>query len=127
MADQAEELRKRLEARGIKAPDPIMDDHAPLPDAFRQETVPPAMSPATAAAARKRKMESAIEDISRAQPVVVVDVKIKFLSMVALMTKMVLAALPAFILANLIVFGLFSALGGWATIFKWLFGRGVSH
>lgn len=127
MADQAEELRRRLESRGAKAPDPILDDHAPVPDSFHESTQPPAMSQATAATARKRNMEIAINDISRAQPVVVVDVKIKFLSMVVLMTKMVLAALPAFIIANLIVFGLFSALGGWTTILKWLFGRGVSH
>lgn len=127
MADQAEELRKRLEARGIKAPDPVLDDHAPLPDPFRQDIAPPVMSHAASATVDGRKLENAVHDISRAQPVVVVDVKIKFWSMVVLMTKMVLAALPAFILANLIIFGLFVALGGWGALVSLLIGRGVSH
>lgn len=90
MSDQAEEIRRRLEAKASGQPlPPITPPPQQLP------TPPPPIQPATAELARKRRLEAAIDDTSRAQAVVVVDVKIKFWSLVVLMVKSAFAAIPA--------------------------------
>ena len=81
MPDQAEEIRRRLEAhaQGKTPPPPSQQPDPSLPSSF-QPSIPAHQNPAMAETARQRKMAAAIEDTSRAQPVVVVDVKIKFWS-----------------------------------------------
>lgn len=125
MADQAEEIRRRLEARAsgqpfvppsvppVSAPGPV---HAPPSPA-------PALRPETAARVRQRKMEAAIADTSNAQPVIVVDVQIKFFSMMVLLVKMSIAAIPAMIITILFWIVFFWALGGWGQLLRTIFSR----
>ena len=107
MTDQAEEIRRRLEARGAKpAIDPLIEDNAPLPPAFQPTPVaPPIERNPVENIARQRKLEATIADPSKAQPVVVVDVKIKFWSLVTLMVKVAFAAIPAIIIIYTIILG----------------------
>jgi hypothetical protein len=103
MPDQAEEIRRRLEAhaQGKTPPPPSQQPDPSLPSSF-QPSIPAHQNPAMAETARQRKMAAAIEDTSRAQPVVVVDVKIKFWSLVVLMIKVAFAAIPATIIVAMI-------------------------
>lgn len=101
--DQSEELRRRLEARQGGAP------YVPPPE-FQQKPEPapvpmpmPANNPKAAALLKKRRLEAAELEPSLAQPVVVVDVRIKFWSMMVLLVKLTLAAIPAMFISTIIV------------------------
>lgn len=103
MPDQADEIRRRLEAHAHgKTPPPPSQQPDPSPPSSFQPSIPAHQNPAMAETARQRKLEAAIEDTSRAQPVVVVDVKIKFWSLVVLMIKVAFAAIPATIIVAMI-------------------------
>lgn len=112
--DQAEEIRRRLEAHAQgKTPPPTSKQSDPSPPSSFRPPIPAHQNPVMAETARQRKMEAAIEDTSRAQPVVVVDVKIKFWSLVVLMIKVAFAAIPATIIVAMIwafIVGLLSGL-----------------
>ena len=109
MTDQAEEIRRRLEAhaKGESLPQPASQPSTPP----KFQPPQPTSNPAILETTRKRKLEAAIEDTSHAQPVVVVDVKIKFWSLVVLMIKVAFAAIPAAIIVWMISFLIISALG----------------
>lgn len=116
MTDQAEEIRRRLEAHAQgKTPPPTSKQSDPSPPSSFQPSIPAHQNPVMAETARQRKMEAAIADISRAQPVVVVDVKIKFWSLVVLMIKVAFAAIPAAIIIwiiSLLIIGVIGLIGG---------------
>ena len=106
--DQAEEIRRRLEAR-TGAP------VAPTPSSsssFQAEVSPPHHHPAMTETVRQRKMEAAIQDPTRAMPVIVVDVKIKFWSLVVLMIKVAFAAIPAILVTTLITAAIWGFVAG---------------
>ena len=94
--DQAEDLRRRLEATQTGKP---YVPPPPLPEsAARQASpadAPKPLAPETQAIVQRRRLEAALENNAHAQPVVIVDVKIKFWSMVVLMVKWAIAAIPA--------------------------------
>lgn len=104
--DQVEDLRRRLEARQTgkpyvppqpstepdRPPDPVKPVAPPVPDPVKP------FAPETQALAQRRKLEAALANNANAQPVVIVDVKIKFWSMVVLMVKWAIAAIPAAII-----------------------------
>lgn len=130
MIDQAEEIRRRLEAlqnkTGTPLPPPTPSTNSE-PTAFGTpppvpHTSPP-LHPETEARVRKLKADAAIADPSNAQPVVVVDVRIRFLSMMVLLIKMSIAAIPAMIITILFWMLFFSALGGWGQILRFIFGK----
>ena len=115
MHDQAEEIRRRLEARGAKRADPAK----PVTNSRPEFRPPPAPQPDRTqldAIARQRTMEAASSDPTRAQPVVVVDVKIKFWSLVTLMVKVAFATIPAAIAVYAIwmfIVLVLGVIGGW--------------
>lgn len=97
--DQAEEIRRRLEAR---TGTPVAPATSPSSSSFQAEVSPTHHHPAIAETARQRKMEAAIKDPARATPIIVVDVKIKFWSLVVLMIKVAFAAIPAILVTTII-------------------------
>lgn len=106
--DQAEDIRRRLEARQTGKPyvAPPKND-PPSKPVFQGTPSPPVNRQPIDDLARQRKLEVTIEDSSRAQPVVIVDIRMKFWSMVVFMVKIAFAAIPATIIIALI----------WAAIF----------
>lgn len=108
MVDQAEEIRRRLEARSSGNPLPPPPIPPSTPPVFQPPEEP--VSRATSETAHKRKLEAAIENTSLAQPVVVVDINIKFWSMVRLLVTLTFAGIPAMIIVAILVFAFVSIL-----------------
>lgn len=110
MTDQAEDIRRRLEARqGGKPYVPPPSESVSESSLVSKPTAP--LAPQTQALARRRKVEAAINDIGNAQPVVIVDIKMKFLSMVMFMVKWAFATIPAVIIIAVITWLLFILIG----------------
>lgn len=86
-------------------------EQSTAPD-FQPAPAPVANRTAIEETARQRKLEAAIADSSRAQPVVVVDVHMRFWSMVWFMVKAAFAAIPALIITTLIMWALIAFLSG---------------
>lgn len=104
--DQAEDIRRRLEARQTGQPfippEPIPDPPQP---AFQPPAPPVSREP-------PRKPETSPTAINSPQPVVIVDVKIKFWSLVILMVKGAFAFIPAGIIIAIISSLLFAVMTG---------------
>lgn len=110
MVDQAEDIRQRLEALQNKQQSGRNTSAISPTTEIREESNRP-LSPKMENLVKQRKLEAAIDNIANAQPVVVVDVKMKFGSMVAFMVKWAFAAIPAFLIISVIVWGFFAVMG----------------
>lgn len=108
--DQAEDLRRRLEARQTGKPYTPPDPAPESPTSFAPPAPRP-LAPETQALAKQRKLEAALKNNAEAQPVVIVDVKMKFLSMVVFMVKWAFASIPALFIIAVITGVLFAVLG----------------
>lgn len=110
--DQAEDIRRRLEARQTGNPYvPPESTPTPEPDFQPPPPITPSREPISDLT-RKRRQEAAIADTTHAQPVIIVDVKIKFWSLVVLLVKMAFAFIPAGIIITIISWLFFLVMTG---------------
>lgn len=101
MTDQADEIRQRLEARqqGVPFAPPQNSESPVSPKPFRPET--------QAALEKRRKLNAALAETAQAQPVVIVDIRMRFWSMAWFMVKWSFATIPALVIIFSIMWALF--------------------